>query len=252
MATVSSSDLHALARAVTAAGNASTIWPDTMSAITTALGVAGAGLFSTNKMTRRVDWARFTGLSGEVESRFVDYYAHLDPFVPLLGESQRWRTLTKSFSSSFLRRSEWYNDFLLDCGIVDIHAICLLNTQRRSVFFGFHQERGTDFSDYHHSVAEKLTRPLASAAQGHLKNLYGRSHNGSNAFYQPAARYFFDLSNGRDYRDYVGAVFVTPEEATRHAKALAAQLSEDKGWKDFLLTIRNEDGLIVLSIPVRM
>jgi hypothetical protein len=60
------------------------------------------------------------------------------------------------------------------------------------------------------------------------------------------------LKNGREYRDRKGSVFSSPMDATAHAERIAAKLAADKSWSDFELTIRDEDGLVVLRTPVRM
>src|ERR1700733_14322540 len=68
-------------------------WPDALTALTDASGVAGAPLIIFNKRTGKVEEAHFCGLSGGVKSDFGRRYAALDPFSPLLDGS--WKKLSE-------------------------------------------------------------------------------------------------------------------------------------------------------------
>ncbi|WP_079586849.1 hypothetical protein [Bradyrhizobium lablabi] len=59
-------------------------WPDALTALTDAAGVAGAALILFNKSTGKVDEAHFCGLSAGFKSDYVQHYAALDPYSPLL------------------------------------------------------------------------------------------------------------------------------------------------------------------------
>jgi hypothetical protein len=93
-------------------------WPDALTALTDAAGVAGAALIIFNKSTGKVDEAHFCGLSAGFQSDYVQHYAALDPYSPLLDGS--WKKLSEYLPDRLLRSSEWYNDFILTCGVRDI------------------------------------------------------------------------------------------------------------------------------------
>ena len=85
-------------------------WPDALTALTDAAGVAGAALIIFNKSTGKVDEAHFCGLSAGFKSDYVRRYAALDPYSPLLDGS--WKKLSECFPDRLVRSSEWYNDFI--------------------------------------------------------------------------------------------------------------------------------------------
>ena len=93
-------------------------WPYALTALTDAAGVAGAALIIFNKSTGKVDEAHFCGLSAGFKSDYVRHYAALDPYSPLLDGS--WKKLSECLPDRLLRSSEWYNDFILTCGVRDI------------------------------------------------------------------------------------------------------------------------------------
>lgn len=61
-------------------------WPRALQRLMDEAGVAGAALIIMNKTTGTVDEAVFCGLSAEFRSRYVERYAALDPYSPLLDE----------------------------------------------------------------------------------------------------------------------------------------------------------------------
>lgn len=111
-------------------------WPDALKALMEAADVAGAALIISNKNTGTVEDARFVGLSAEFKSDYIKHYAALDPYSPLLDGS--WKKLSECFSDPVLRRSEWYNDFVLACGVRDILGARLVETADYHVIFGIH------------------------------------------------------------------------------------------------------------------
>src|SRR4030081_2607180 len=127
-------------------------WPDALKALTEAAGVAGAALIISNKHTGNVEEACFFGLSAEFKSDYIRHYAALDPYSPLLDGS--WKKLSGCFPVPVLRRSEWYNDFVLACGVRDILGARLVDTSSHRVIFGIHQQIGRDFSDRVHSLVD--------------------------------------------------------------------------------------------------
>ena len=68
-------------------------WPQALSALTDAAGVAGAAMIIFNKSSGNVDEVCFSGLSAGFKSDYVSHYAALDPFSPLLDGS--WKKLSE-------------------------------------------------------------------------------------------------------------------------------------------------------------
>lgn len=115
-------------------------WPNVLERVASAAGAAGSALIIGNKRTGEVDEAYFYGLSEPFKPDYVEHYARLDPFSPLL--DQGWRKLSETLPDSLLRQSEWYNDFVLTCGIRDIIGTRLLDTPGHFAIFGIHQQIG--------------------------------------------------------------------------------------------------------------
>jgi hypothetical protein len=97
-------DLSRLAAKTRDSRRAAEAWPRALKSMTEAL---GATSIVANKNSNSADWVCFSGLSEGFKSGYVDHFApqrrpSLDPAVGLP-----------------LRQSEWYNDFVLACGVRD-------------------------------------------------------------------------------------------------------------------------------------
>src|SRR4051794_7601760 len=118
-----------------------------------------------------------------------------------------------------------------------------------SVIFGLHQQVGHPFQEFRYLNHVKEALTLASLR--HVRSLFGPLHDdGSTQTITEDTRYYFHVVNGRQYRDAVGRVFRTREEATAHASVLASELARDKGWAGFTVFLTDDDGEIVAQIPV--
>jgi hypothetical protein len=78
-------------------------WPYALTALTDAVGVASAALIIFNKNTGEVDEAHFCGLSAGFKSDYVQHYAALDPYSPLLDGN--WKKLSECLPDRLLRSS---------------------------------------------------------------------------------------------------------------------------------------------------
>jgi hypothetical protein len=87
-------------------------WPDALTALTDAAGVAGAALIIFNKSTAKVDKAHFCGLSVGSKSDYVRHYAALDRYSPLLNGSLK--KLSECLPDRLLRSSEMVQRFHID------------------------------------------------------------------------------------------------------------------------------------------
>jgi uncharacterized protein DUF6894 len=228
-------------------------WPEALKALTDVLGVAGAACIVSNKTTSRVDWVCFSGLSAEFQLEYINHYASLDPFSPLLKVGPGWTKLSECLPDSLLRKSEWYNDFVMACGVRDIFGARLVDTPSHSMLFGLHQQIGRSFGDRTVAIFANVERPLASAALRHLQHLVGPASGETGI--EPVAghtRYYFHVRNGRQYPDETGRVFSTHNEAIAYASVLAAELRQDRDWGGFVICVTDDGGGVVAEIPVRM
>jgi hypothetical protein len=244
-------DISRLVARIHDAGLAPDAWPDALESLTDALGGQGAACIVSNRRTGNADWVCFTGLSAEFQSDYIDHYGPLDPFKPLLDVGLGWTKLSECLPRSLLRKSEWYNDFVLACGVHDILGAHLVDTPSHSAFFGLHQQIGRRFDRRAASILDRVTGPLRSATLRHVERLVGPAWGGTDTpVPADGARYFFHVSNGRRYPDETGRVFSTRQEAIAHASVLAAELGQDEDWGSFAISVTDADGNLIARIPV--
>ena len=227
-------------------------WPEALDSLCAAVNVAGAACFVSSKKTGRVEWACCSGLGAETENRYIGYYARLDPFTPLVNVTPGWTKLSESLPDRVLRRSEWYNDFVLHCGVRDILGTLLVDTPTHAVLFGVHQQIGRSFAEKIPPILDNATDALAVAARRHVENLFGQPLDEPEPQVTAATRYYFHIFNGRRYPDETGTLFSTPSEALAHAVRLAAELAQDDDWDGFAIRIARDDGSTLAEIPVRL
>jgi hypothetical protein len=229
-------------------------WADVLNSLMQEFRIPGAAYFVRNRMTGSVEWACFAGLSAEFKSDYVRHYAALDPYIPLLNET--WRKLSECLPEALLRKSEWYNDFVLKCGVRDILATRLVETSSHSVILGLHQQIGRTFADDTVSILSDLSEPLRRAASCHMERLSpstGRALEGVRAERRRivGATYYFHFRNGSEYRDETGSVFATRGDAIAHAAVLAGELVQEENWNGFSIHVANEQGEEIAQVPVR-
>lgn len=226
-------------------------WPDALKALTEAAGVAGAALIILDKNTGNVEEACFFGISAEFRSDYVKHYATLDPYSPLLDGS--WKKLSKCFPDSVLRRSEWYNDFVLACGVRDILGAQLVDTRDYRVIFGIHQQMGRSFPAKLDSLIELVTDPLRRAAERnveHLRPTIGARHEYATELSPDSSRFYFHIDNGTWYADGTGSLHSTPDQATAHALAIAQELAQDDSWHGSSVVVTDARGRQMARVRV--
>ena len=226
-------------------------WPEALKVLTDAAGVAGAALIISNKRTANVDQAYFSGLSAGFKSDYIRHYAALDPYSPLLDGS--WIKLSECLPDSMLRKSEWYNDFVLTCGVRDILGARLVDTPYHCVIFGIHQQIGRDLSDRVDSLVDLVTIPLKQAAWRCIERL----SSGSDAFDELNTevlagqnRFYFDIENGNRYPDKTGSVFSTPDDAVAHAFVIAQELAQDGSWHGSSIVVTDDRGQEITCVRI--
>jgi hypothetical protein len=227
-------------------------WPDALKALTDAIGVAGAALIISNKSTGKVDEVCFSGLSAEFKSDYLRHYAALDPYSPLLDES--WKKLSDCLPDQLLRKSEWYNDFVLACGVRDILAARLVDGSGHSVILGIHQQIGQSFPDRVNSILALGDVPLRQATLRHIEHL---SSSKAGLLDDPQIelpvggnRFYFHIDNGRRYPDQTGTIFSTPDDAAAHAFVLAQELAQDDSWHGSTVLVINDLGQDIARVQI--
>ena len=153
-----------------------------------------------------------------------------------------------------LRKSEWYNDFVLTCGVRDILASRLVDTPNHRVIFGIHQQIGRDFCDRVDSVVNLAGVPLKHAAWRHIERL---SSSRSGIFDESQTevlaernRFYFHVDNGSRYPDETGSVFSTADDATAHAIVVAQELAQDSGWHGFSILVTDDRGQEISRVRI--
>ena len=245
-------DISRLIRKIRDTGFAVEAWRDTLNLLTDALGVAGAACIISNRRTGRVDWACLSGPSAKLQPNYINHYAPLDPLIPLLNVGLGWTKLSECLPNSVLRKSEWYNDFVLSSGIRDILGARVLETPSHFVTFGFHVQIGRYFSDKTTAIVDELAGPLGFAALRHIRELFGPKAGETEADIDgDGLLYYFHVQNGKQYPDEIGGAFPSRQAAVAHGAVLAAELAQDGDWEGFMISVTDVNGRVIVQIPVR-
>jgi hypothetical protein len=244
--------MSSLASTIHDAAESPEAWPQALAALTDAAGVAGAALIISNKRTGNVEEAWFSGLSAGVKADYIRHYAALDPYSPLLDGS--WIKLSECLPESMLRNSEWYNDFVLKCGVRDILGAQLLDTPSHRVIFGIHQQIGRSFSDRVDSVVNLADIPLKHAVRRQIERLASPI---CDLLDEPQAellaersRFYFHVENGSRYPDETGSAFSTPDDATEHAVIIARELAQDGSWHGSSVLVTDDRGQEIVRVRI--
>ena len=224
-------------------------WPDALKALTEAAGVAGAALIISNKHTGNVEEACFFGLSAEFKSDYIRHYATLDPYSPLLDGS--WKKLSECFPDPVLRRSEWYNDFVLACGVRNILGARLVDTPDYHVIFGIHQQIGRSFPARLDSLIELVADPLRRAAKHNVEHLRSTTrHEPATELSAASTQFYFHIDNGTRYADETGSVHSTPDQAVAHALTIARELAQDDSWHGSSVLVTDARGRQIARVRI--
>jgi DNA-binding CsgD family transcriptional regulator/PAS domain-containing protein len=147
------------------------LWTSVLQSLTEATGAIGAAYIVRNARTGRVDWANFLGPSAKYRSDYITRFAAKDPFTELFtGHEGTWMRLSERLSAPELRRNEWYNDFVLKCGVGDIIGAQITNTGSHTAVFGIHEGIGEKpIPASHVKRLNRLLEPLGRAAEVQLR-----------------------------------------------------------------------------------
>ena len=179
----------------------------------------------------------------------MDHFAPLDPFLRHLNITPRWIKLSDCLPQSLLRQSEWYNDFVLACGVRDILGTRLIETPSHLVYVGVHQQIGQSLGADVEPAVKELTSPLRSAMLRQTERLFRQSKPNLKVSAR-RIRYYFHVSNGGQFLDETGEEFSSREEAIARASVLAAELAQEGDWSGYAISVTDEDGAMVARLPV--
>jgi hypothetical protein len=246
-----SPDLSRVVANIRDSERAAEAWPGALKSMTEALGAAGAACIVANKSSNSADWVCFSGLSERFRSDYVAHFARLDPFLPHLNVARRWIKLSDCLPQSLLRQSEWYNDFVLTCGVRDILGTRLIETRSHLVYVGVHQQIGRSLGADVEPAMKELTSPLRSAMLRQMERLFGSTQSKPNPKGSARrVRCYFHIGNGGQFFDETGEELPSREEAIARASVLAAELTKEGDWSGYAITVRDEDGAVVARLPV--
>jgi PAS domain-containing protein/DNA-binding CsgD family transcriptional regulator len=181
---------------------ASELWPSALQSVIDDIGGVGAGYGVFNKRTGEIEWLSQTGLLLDAAVDFISYYHALDPYRPFLETmpAGTWVRVSDCLPANELRRSEWYNDYLLKAGIDDGVGVRLFESASHTVIFGVsHGIDQAPFTVADVSALQKLLEPLAKAARLHmeLRSLGCKSTIGLCALDELAGAVIVANSNGQ-------------------------------------------------------
>jgi DNA-binding CsgD family transcriptional regulator len=147
-------------------------WPAALESLTSAAGAIGACCLVQNKVLGQVEWIRFSGPCAEAKTDYLAHYAQSDVYTPAVcsatGGTGLW--LSQGVPAGVLRKSEWYNDFVLKSGISDILGTTLFENASHAVMFGLHSGGGrTRFAPGKENRIQPLMDSLKRAARIHVE-----------------------------------------------------------------------------------
>src|SRR3982074_799494 len=165
-----SSLLRSITGGICDAALAPDAWSDVLRQLTEYLGAVGAAYILTNKRTGQVEWISLAGPSAELQSDYVAHFAAVDPYRPLLDARPGWLRISECLPRAVLARDEWYNDFVLRCGVGDILGANIYSSPSHEAVIGIHyglHRRG--FTAPREARARELIGLLRKAAELHWR-----------------------------------------------------------------------------------
>jgi hypothetical protein len=164
-----------------------------------------------------------------------------------------WKKLSECFPDPVLRRNEWYNDFVLACGVRDILGARLVDTPDYHVIFGIHQQIGRSFPARLDSLIELVTDPLRRAAKHNVERLrstIGARHEPATELSAGSTRFYFHIDNGTRYADETGSVHSTPDQAASHGLTIARELAQDDSWHGSSVLVTDARGRQIARVRI--
>jgi DNA-binding CsgD family transcriptional regulator/PAS domain-containing protein len=145
----------------------SQVWTEALPLICDSLGAIGAACFARNDETDGIEWVSICGPLSHRTADYIEYYASIDIYRPVVSAGARagWLTLVSSMSQGILGQSEWYQDFILPAGLVDVVSTQIHQAGRRQIIFGIHHDRQQSIPPAQNARLHSLLPHLQEAAR---------------------------------------------------------------------------------------
>jgi PAS domain-containing protein/DNA-binding CsgD family transcriptional regulator len=119
-------------------------WMAVVQSLMRAFDVDGGAYLVIDKLTGDVRWISMAGPCNALRDEYVEHFAVQDPYARALRMEPigRWTRVQESVTGE-QRRTEWYNDFFMGCGMADMVGTRLFEDGRWIALFGLHEVRGT-------------------------------------------------------------------------------------------------------------
>lgn len=162
------------------AASETSLWQDLLADLADHLGAFGAQVLIWDHSSSALGFAAYTGYAPEAEVLYGAHYGGIDPrrLAVEARPAGRLSLCHEQFDEDFVRRSEFYNDFLLPQGGRFLMSTKLAATDGVSAYLSFHRNvRQGCFEQEDARQAERLI-PHATRAAGlmlHLSQLQTRS-----------------------------------------------------------------------------
>jgi DNA-binding CsgD family transcriptional regulator len=147
-------------------------WSVALQLVTRATDTVGAAVIVRDNRTNSAQWVNFVGESAELAAPYIDYYSKLDRYSIFLEQSpsNRLIRLSEAIPQSDLRTDEWYNDFVLKCGVGDLVGSRIHGSDSHTVLLGIHEGIGrAPLTPESVAGLNQLLKPIGRAAQLQLR-----------------------------------------------------------------------------------
>jgi PAS domain-containing protein len=137
-----------------------------------AVGVVGAAHIIRSKQTGQAEWISLSGPTAEFKAEYVTHYSALDPYAAVIEAAPRgsWLQLSERLPKTVLCRNEWYNEFVLRCGLGDMLGAWLFESRSHRVIFGLHQDaEQAPFAPVPAARLQELLDEVGKAARLHYQ-----------------------------------------------------------------------------------
>jgi DNA-binding CsgD family transcriptional regulator/PAS domain-containing protein len=157
---------HRVEAAICDASLDSNRWNVALQLLTRAVDGFGAALILRDTRTNRVRSTSFVGPGANLTSSYVEHYSKLDRYAAMLELSppNRLMRLSEVMTPPELRTDEWYNDYLLKCGIGDLLACRIHASAFCTIVLGVHEATGRpQLAPRNVAKLNRLLKPMGRA-----------------------------------------------------------------------------------------
>jgi len=144
------------------------VWPRALLEVTRLCGATGAQFLIWNNRANAMELSTLVGFDPQAEVSYGAYYESIDPRRRLIGTIPVGRVLAchEHFDDGFVRRSEFYNGFLIPCGSRYVAGARLIDSTEQTVVIALHRAAPLGpFEPDDRAVVETLVPHLRWAAE---------------------------------------------------------------------------------------